>query len=143
MISSKLQTTIASKMKNANEHSINKIKAQFESINFNTMQLIFDPLIGKLCLPLKCCLKKQGFYKRPKILDKCEDTYVNELEIRSLLSKIRDTHAMVSNLQTRKHRELLKYTKDRVINIDSSSSDNPSSSSSEDKLTATSYQNHQ
>jgi hypothetical protein len=82
----------------ANDYSIKKIQAQFESISFNTMQLIFDPLIGKLCLPLKCCLKKQGFYKRPKILEKCSDTYVNELEITNLLSKIRDTHAMVSNL---------------------------------------------
>ena len=130
MISNKFKAKIVDTMASKNELIIKKIQAQFESINLNVMQLILDPLLGAFFFPLKCCLKNFGCYRRPKILAKCEDTYANELEITNLLQKIRDTHAMVANLQTRKHRILLKYSKDRVINIDTSSSDESSSSSS-------------
>lgn len=38
---------------------------------------------------------------------------------------------MVVNLQTREHRELLKYTKDRVVDIETTSSGESSSSDEE------------
>ena len=124
-------------MTSLNDLSIMRVQAHFESINFNSIQVIFDPLISKLFLPFKCCLRRRFCYKREKVLNRCQEAYENELEITNLLRKVRDTHAMVANLQTRRDRELLKFSKDRVINIDSSSSSassDQSSSSGEDTL---------
>jgi hypothetical protein len=55
-------------------------------------------------------------------MEKCEDKYANEMEVTNLLTKVRDTFAMVGNLQTKQQKELLKYSKDRVIKVDTSSS---------------------
>ena len=40
----------------------------------------------------------------------------------TVLKKIRDTYAMVGNLKTKHQKELLKYSKDHVINLEGSSS---------------------
>ena len=56
------------------------------------------------------------------ILDKCADRFANELEVTSILKQIRETHGMIGNLLTKDQRELLKYSRDRYVNIQSCSS---------------------
>ena len=81
--------------------------------------------------PCKSCTRKAGCFTRSKILDRCSDKYANELEVTNLINKLRDAHSMTYGLQTKEQRMLLKYTKDRVIDLDSASS-SCSSSSEED-----------
>jgi hypothetical protein len=51
------------------------------------------------------------------ILEKCSDRFANELEVTSILQQIRETHGMIGNLLTKEQRELLKYSRDRYVNI--------------------------
>ena len=81
-----------------------------------------DPIIASLMFPFACCFEKWGIFSRPKILEKCEEKFNSELEITTLLGKIRDSHDMLKNLQDKKFQTLLKYGKDRIINLDDSGS---------------------
>lgn len=60
-----------------------------------------DPILQLICLPLYCFFKNAAFYQRPKLLERCGDKFANELEITSLLNKLRDTHGMLSGLQNK------------------------------------------
>lgn len=56
------------------------------------------------------------------ILDKCADRFANELEVTSILQQIRETHGMIGNLLSKEQKELLKFSRDRYVNIQSCSS---------------------
>ena len=53
---------------------------------------------------------------------------MNELEVVSLLGKVRDSYSMVGNLATKQQKELMKYGKDRVVSVDPETSLSESSS---------------
>jgi len=70
-------------------------------------------------------------------MDKVSDKFTNELDIMNLLAKIRQSHEIIDKLLSSKKRELLKFSKDRVVNLTERSdtdSENSSSSSSDDNL---------
>jgi hypothetical protein len=80
-------------------------------------------------------LKNKGFFQRPKIMERCQDKYAQEIEITSLVNKIRDAHSMISGLQTKEQKQLLKYTKDRIIDLEEkSSSEDWTDSTSEEEI---------
>jgi len=54
-----------------------------------------DPLLRLLAIPIAPCTKNAGCFRRQKILDSCEEKFSGELEITSLLRKIRDSHDML------------------------------------------------
>ena len=54
---------------------------------------------------------------RTKLLDKIEDRLNNELDLKNILSKIRDSYDVIKNLQKKKEQQLLKYNKGRVIQL--------------------------
>lgn len=62
-----------------------------------------------------------------------EQKFVEELEVKNLLRKVRDSYDMTKNMINKQTRGLLMFNKHRVINSNSegadSSSDNVSSSS--------------
>jgi hypothetical protein len=98
--------------------NIKFVKDHFDKINIQLHHLLIDPILAVIFAPIKCCLKKSyGFIQRPKILERCQNKYSNELEIISLISRVRECHSMTSGLQSKQQKELLKYTKDRVINL--------------------------
>ena len=74
-------------------------------------------------------------FLRPKILEKCEEKFTDEMEVTALLKKIRDSYDMLKNLHDPKYRSYLKYSKDRVIKLDSdeSSDSDPSQKAASDE----------
>ena len=92
-----------------------------------------DPIIASLMFPFACCFEKWGIFSRPKILEKCEEKFNSELEITTILGKIRDSHDMLKNLQDKKFQTLLKYGKDRIINLDSGSNSDPDKQNATDE----------
>jgi len=115
-----------------------KLHKLFKPIQFNTLSVVLDPLAACLFFPFEVCCKRRGCFLRPKILEKCEEKFTDELEVTNLLSKIRVTYDMLKNLLTNEQKLLLRYNKDRVIDLDSlsesssSSSDSSQSSSDQD-----------
>lgn len=55
---------------------------------------------------------------RQRTLDKCEEQFTSELNIDKLLKKVRDSHAMVTNLpQAQDFRPYLIYNKTNVVQL--------------------------
>lgn len=50
-------------------------------------------------------------------MSKIEDKYTSEMDIVTLVSRIRDRNAMLSGLLTKEQKKILKYTKDTVIDL--------------------------
>jgi len=104
----------------------------FMQIRFSSYQVIFDPIISSLtsCFT-KCCSfsKTSGFIKRSKLLDKCNDKFAKELDVLTLLGKIRDSYGMLKFFKGKEHNELLKFNKDRTVVMSDSESEEPQSNS--------------
>jgi hypothetical protein len=84
------------------------IQDKFESIKTNTLVLLLDPIFRALLCGLSpFCCKRSTDQKRA--LEKVEEKFVNELDAKIMLSKIRDSHDMISNLITKDYQEFLKY----------------------------------
>ena len=66
-------------------------------------------------------------------MEKVGDKFVKELDVNDLLTRVRTSYEIIHNLMSSKKKELLKFNKDRVINLtersDTDSSDSSSSSS--------------
>mmetsp|Transcript_14830 Transcript_14830/g.22996 ORF Transcript_14830/g.22996 Transcript_14830/m.22996 type:complete len:457 (-) Transcript_14830:84-1454(-) len=99
------------------------VEKKFEEIKFSTFDLLMDPLLGYVFCFCKPCMKSAGFFQRPEVLTKCEDKFTEELEITTLLSKIRDSYDMLRHLQTDEQKQLLKFNQDRVIDLDENDED--------------------
>ena len=75
-----------------------------------------DPVITSCC----CCLKKTcGSHQRNKILEKAEEKINDELEITSLLHKLRNSYDSIKQYQSKSKMMDLKLNKERVIDIES------------------------
>ena len=64
-------------------------------------------------------------------MDQCGEKFQTELEITSLLSKIRDSHQMLKYIKTLRQHEILKFNSERVIQLSDGSASSSSSSSDE------------
>ena len=89
-----------------------------------------------LC-PFACCFKScRSFKTRTEILEKSAERISQELDIIHLLHKIRLSNDLWSNLLGKRQKEMLKFQKSGVIDVEhleSSSSSHESSSSSDGK----------
>lgn len=73
-----------------------------------------DPILKSIMIcPSK--FKYSGFVKRANLLEKCNDKFAQDLDVLTLLSKIKDTYGMLEHFKSKEHREFLKYNKDRTI----------------------------
>ena len=78
------------------------------------MITVIDPIISTCC----CCLKKAcGSHQRNKILEKTEEKINSELEITSLLHKLRNSYDSIKQYQSKSKMMVLKLNKERVIDI--------------------------
>jgi hypothetical protein len=75
-----------------------------------------DPLFNML----DCCCKNTPCRRRSKVQEKSEEMFANELDVFKMLNTLRDMRSMLKNLQNSEHRLLLKFSKDRVINLSDS-----------------------
>lgn len=105
------------------KESIKKIHEQFETINFSTFYLVFDPLLEKLCCTVNICFEEMFCFKRIKILKKAEDKFSRELEVSNILNKVRTTHQMLKNFQMKEQSKFIKYNEDYLINYKQLSTD--------------------
>ena len=105
------------------------IKKQFKELNINTCQVLLDPWINFFILPCnfilkRCCLfDNSGSTKRARALIKSEEKLQDQLEIGTLLKKIRDAHGMLSIFKRKKYKQLIKYHDENVIDIGTTESD--------------------
>jgi len=115
-----------------------EVKRKHQRVRFNTCHFLIDPFfqtIATLCCSGQC--KKQPFYKRQQVLKRCKEKITDELELSTILTKIRDAHDMFNYLKTPQQELLLTYSKDRIIKIGKESkffSDSEYETSSDDPL---------
>ena len=75
----------------------------FLAVHFSSFQMLFDPLINWIfgkCCDLDCCrcFNRIGSVKRIKILEECDERITKELDILSIMRKIRDSYDLVRKL---------------------------------------------
>jgi hypothetical protein len=79
------------------------IQENFEPLKSNTLVLLFDPIFRALFCglsPFLCCKR---FRDQKKAIEKVEEKFVNELDAKIMLAKIRDSHDMMSNLISKEY----------------------------------------
>jgi len=119
----------------------NKIENQFVKINLSKYDVILDSVTRSVlcCFYNHKAFKKQPFKRRLKMLDKVEEKFTQELNVDKILKKVRDSHAMISNLpQTEDLAPFLKYNKNNVLLLSESSEyesdDNDAQSEKEESM---------
>lgn len=83
--------------------------------------MILDPFLAMFSPPGMC--KNMGCSRRNQVLKRCNDRFANELDIINLLQKVRDSYGMIRFLRGKEHKALLRFNKDRAINISESDSE--------------------
>ena len=63
------------------------------------------------------------------MLEKAEEKFIHELDVKVMVSKLRDSYDFTTRLINRQYKSLLKFHRSRTINVDTSSSNSCSSSS--------------
>jgi len=86
------------------------LSENFEEIKISVHHILIDPIVSLIFSPFKFCFKHMGCFQRPKILKKCHDKFTKELEITSLINKLRDTNGMLSGLLTPELKGMIKFT---------------------------------
>lgn len=56
--------------------------------------------------------------ERQRILEKAEGKITDELEISTLLKKVRESYNLIKNMQMEEHEFLNHYMKEKVIDVD-------------------------
>ena len=100
----------------------------FKKIRFSSYQVIFDPIKRSLThFFTRFCgfFRNSGFSKRSKLLEKCNDKFAKELDVLTLLGKVRDSYGMLKFFKGKEHNELLKFNTDRTIVMSDSESEEP------------------
>jgi len=80
------------------------------------MQVIFDPIFNYLYPFTSCC--NLPCKRRQRVCEKAEEKLADELELTSLLQKISNMNGMMKFLMTERHKKLMTYHTDKVINMD-------------------------
>lgn len=102
----------------------NKIENQFVKINLSKYDVILDSFTRSLlcCFYNHKAFKKQPFKRRLKVLDSIEKKFTQEMNVDKILKKVRDSHAMISNIPQAEDLKLfLKYNKNNVLQLSESS----------------------
>jgi hypothetical protein len=71
----------------------------YEDIKITTFQVLIDPILS-FFIPLTSC-KSFSCRKRQRILEKSQEKFNDELDIITLLNKIRDSYDVVQNIAGR------------------------------------------
>ena len=58
------------------------------------------------------------------MLDKCNDTFAKELDILTILGKIRDSYSMLKYFKGKQHDKLLQFNADRTVELSASDGSN-------------------
>jgi hypothetical protein len=53
--------------------------------------------------------------KKVHLFEKCKERYIDELDIKTLLTKIRDSYSILRYVRSKEIKILLRYNKDRAI----------------------------
>ena len=88
----------------------------FKRINISTLQLLFDPITSYLICFKSCC--KQ--WERIKVLEKSDELFNQELNVRNLIDKLKSTYDLQKEF-IKQNDLYLKYNTSRVINIETES----------------------
>ena len=83
--------------------------------------VLIDPIFRYFC----CGRSPFSFFssvrKQNKILEKAEEKFTDELDVKNMIAKIRDSYDLVNKLVNKEYKGLLKYHKSRTICVDSCS----------------------
>ena len=78
-------------------------------VNISTLNVLFDPVINIILAPLDTCLRRRCLkdytpcQKRQRSYDKASEKLNDELEVSTILQKIRDIHGMTHYLKMHDH----------------------------------------
>ena len=61
-------------------------------------------------------------------MEKVEEKILEELDVKTMLTKIRDSYDLVTQLINKQYKDLLKFNKSRIIDVKTSGEDSASSS---------------
>jgi hypothetical protein len=74
-----------------------------------------------LCFPFAFCFNSlKGFKRRKDILAKSNEKISEELDVITLLNKLRLGHDLISNLLGKRQKKMLRYQKSSIIDVDES-----------------------
>ena len=107
---------------------------QFEPITLTSYTVyLLDPIIRAFCCGMSCfnCTR----YKHQNELMECSDEkFSQELEVSTLLKKVRTSYAVIRNIISKKHRSLIDYHHDHLVCLDPDSSHTERSYESDGEL---------
>ena len=115
-----IRTLSAQELKDKKVKSIKDMKSMFKVIKFSTVQLFLDPIISCIA-PLRVC-NKLSCRKRTKMLEKGFDKFNSQLDIEKLLNHLRDSENILKSLQDKEQKMMLRFAKNRTLNIEDSES---------------------
>ena len=85
--------------------------------------MIFDPYVDSILSFCGFCCKcthRLGSMKRQKILGECDKRITKELDILTIMRKLRDSYDLGRKLQSKNNLHLVRFEKKRVIRLDNS-----------------------
>lgn len=90
------------------------IGSSFNRITINSLVFLLDPPLRLITLtlsPISSCLCR----RHGKILAKAERRFIEELDVRNLLTKVRNTDTIVKGLVRKDYLKVLKFNKQSII----------------------------
>ena len=66
------------------------------------------------------------------MLEKVEEKFLAELDVKTMLHKIRDSYDLVTRMINKNYKDLLKYNRSRIVNVDCTSASSSDITSSDD-----------
>lgn len=104
-----------------------KPENMFERIKISTCVIFMDSFLCSILSPfqnLKCCLRTPCF-RRSMILEKCEERFQQELDVNTLIKRMRFSYNSLSKMKNQQIDKYLRLNESSVVmNSESSDDDN-------------------
>ena len=99
------------------------LESRFEGIKNSTIVLLAHPLIQSPCCAFSPFNRSKRSKKQIAAIENVEQKFISELEISRLLDRLRNSDDFIRSLLIKDHRELLRFTRGRIIKDSDSESD--------------------
>lgn len=112
-----------------------ELEQNFEEINISKAQIVLDSILDFVLTPfnwINCTKSTLGFHvkRRQKIIEKCENKFNEEMDVKTLVGKMRVHYNMLKFWKKERFSKLIKYNQSNVIKL--SDSEHKSGSNSDE-----------
>ena len=90
----------------------------FSRIDFGSIQVLMDDLVMTLLNPFgvfSSCTKRLPCSKRLEMIEKCEEKFLSEIDIGTLIKRLRRSYNSLDDIKDKKLRQYLKLNKANII----------------------------